>query len=108
MRVRADGRIAISHFEPVQIFADASLLGVKLETGRTHQIRAHAASIGHPVAGDRRYGDRDFNAWCRSLGLRRMFLHASRLAFISEELPYDVSAGLPPDLSLVLTALEGL
>ena len=59
----------------------ATLLEIKIETGRTHQIRRHLAAIGHPVAGDGKYGDFPFNRDVRAqLGLKRMFLHSSRLA----------------------------
>ena len=56
-------------------------MDVAIRTGRTHQIRVHSAFAGHPVAGDEKYGDRECNARLRALGLRRMFLHASSIAF---------------------------
>ena len=72
------GRSAISHFEVAEALARTTLLRVRLETGRTHQIRAHLAAIGHPVCGDSRYG----GAACgRRLGLARQFLHAEKLMF---------------------------
>jgi 23S rRNA pseudouridine955/2504/2580 synthase len=59
---------------------EAALVEVTLETGRTHQIRRHLAAIGHPVAGDRKYGDFGFNREVRARwGLKRLFLHAERL-----------------------------
>jgi 23S rRNA pseudouridine1911/1915/1917 synthase len=73
-----------------------------LETGRTHQIRAHLKAIGHPVAGDPEYGTPGLFA------LERQFLHAARLAFahpLTGE-PVDVSSPLPPDLAAVLARLE--
>jgi 23S rRNA pseudouridine955/2504/2580 synthase len=84
---------------------DASFLSVRIETGRTHQIRRHLQAMGHPVAGDRRYGDFPFNKEARSRwGLRRMFLHAWRL-----EIPHPVTGAplllespLPPELVEVL------
>ncbi|MBA3564895.1 MAG: RluA family pseudouridine synthase [Gammaproteobacteria bacterium] len=106
-RVDAAGKRAISRFRPVQGFPAATLMDVTLETGRMHQIRAHAAHVGHPVAGDDRYGDREFNASMRKLGLRRMFLHAHSLAFdypgTGEAL--HVSAPLPDELKSVLATL---
>jgi 23S rRNA pseudouridine955/2504/2580 synthase len=79
---------------------------VDLETGRTHQIRVHAAHVGHPVAGDDKYGDKDFNARMREEGLERMFLHSHRIAF---DWPnggdFSASAPLPKDLAAVLDAL---
>ena len=77
--VRSDRpRTAVTHFEVVERLPAAALLGVRLETGRTHQIRAHLAAIGHPVCGDPRYGG---GACGRRLGLERQFLHASKLMF---------------------------
>jgi 23S rRNA pseudouridine1911/1915/1917 synthase len=72
-------RSAVTHFEVIERLARTSLLRVRLETGRTHQIRAHLAAIGHPVCGDAHYG----GAACgrRLKGLRRQFLHSSRLMF---------------------------
>ena len=66
-------------------------MDVAIRTGRTHQIRVHAAFAGHPVAGDEKYGDRECNARLRALGLRRMFLHASSVSF---RWP-DTGAGIP-------------
>ena len=76
-----------------------SLLEVRLETGRTHQIRVHLESVGHPVVGDRVYGRRE-----ETLGLERQFLHAARLAFPHPETgePIDVESPLPHDLELAL------
>ena len=71
-------RRAVTHFRVVERFPRTSLLELTLETGRTHQIRAHLAAIGHPVCGDARYGGADCG---RRLGLRRQFLHASKLMF---------------------------
>ncbi len=79
MSTRSDRpRTAITHFEVVERLAGRALLRVRLETGRTHQIRAHLAAIGHPVCGDPRYGGR---ACGRALGLERQFLHAEKLMF---------------------------
>jgi 23S rRNA pseudouridine955/2504/2580 synthase len=85
---------------------DASLLAVAIETGRTHQIRRHLEAIGHPVAGDRRYGDFAWNRSARQRwALRRMFLHAWKL-----ELPHPITgaalrleAPLPEELEEVLS-----
>jgi 23S rRNA pseudouridine955/2504/2580 synthase len=67
---------------PLERFAEATLAEVHLTTGRTHQIRVHAASIGHPVAGDKRYGLVDDPVVAKH-GLKRLFLHARSLAFTS-------------------------
>jgi 23S rRNA pseudouridine955/2504/2580 synthase len=101
-----DGRTAVSHFKPLRRFAEATLVSVTLETGRTHQIRAHAASIGRPIAGDTRYGNREFSKWCRSRGLKRMFLHAARLSFVTPETGrQDLEAPIPADLAGILENL---
>jgi 23S rRNA pseudouridine1911/1915/1917 synthase len=71
-------RSAVTHFKVLERLPRASLLGVRLETGRTHQIRAHLSAIGHPVCGDRQYGG---GACGRRLGLERQFLHAAKLMF---------------------------
>ena len=79
MAVVPDGRAAVTWFSVERRYGGCSLLDVRLETGRTHQIRTHLASIGHPIVGDSVYG-RD-PALARRLGLSRPFLHAYLLAF---------------------------
>jgi 23S rRNA pseudouridine1911/1915/1917 synthase len=94
----AEGRAAVTHFETEQVLDGYTLLRVRLETGRTHQIRAHLKAIGHPVAGDPEYGHAGV------LGLERQFLHAERLAFehpVTGE-RIDVRSPLPDDLARVL------
>jgi 23S rRNA pseudouridine1911/1915/1917 synthase len=79
MSTRTDrARDAVTHFEVVERLPRTSLLRVRLETGRTHQIRAHLAAIGQPVVGDPQYGG---SASGRRIGLRRQFLHAMKLMF---------------------------
>ena len=79
MSVRsAGGRVARTHFEVIEAYPRTTLLRVRLETGRTHQIRAHMAAIGHPVCGDPRYGGA---ASGRRLGLTRQYLHSAVLRF---------------------------
>jgi 23S rRNA pseudouridine955/2504/2580 synthase len=77
VRPGPEGKEAITRFYPQEFFADTTLMNIELLTGRTHQIRVHAASLGHPVAGDRRYGD----AGRDPEGLKRLFLHAAALGF---------------------------
>jgi 23S rRNA pseudouridine955/2504/2580 synthase len=110
-RVKVDesGKEARSTFRLLDRYGKtASLLEVSIDTGRTHQIRVHALHAGHPVAGDERYGDRDFDEYLKSFGLKRMFLHAHSLSFDWPETgePFSASAPLPDDLKAVLTALE--
>jgi 23S rRNA pseudouridine955/2504/2580 synthase len=108
VRVDASGKTAASEFRVVQFFGQlATLLEVRLLTGRTHQIRVHAAYAGHPVAGDEKYGDDAYNEQLRAFGLRRLFLHAHSIGFQDPERLVDmsVSAPLPPALSSVLDEL---
>jgi 23S rRNA pseudouridine955/2504/2580 synthase len=110
VRVHAEGKIAISVFSPQQHFRDlATRMDVAIQTGRTHQIRVHAAFAGHPIAGDEKYGDRDFNSRMRELGLRRMFLHAASVAFAwpDTKSSFKVAAELPADLVTLLKKLPG-
>jgi 23S rRNA pseudouridine1911/1915/1917 synthase len=73
-----EGREAVTHFKLAEALPRTSLLRVRLETGRTHQIRAHLAAIGHPVCGDPQYGGGPCG---QRLGLTRQFLHSSKVAF---------------------------
>jgi 23S rRNA pseudouridine1911/1915/1917 synthase len=99
-------RPARTHFEVIESLAGASLLEVTLETGRTHQIRVHLASIGHAVLGDATYG----RGRSEPLGLDRQFLHSHRLAFghpfTGDEL--DLRSPLPPDLERALAKARAL
>jgi 23S rRNA pseudouridine955/2504/2580 synthase len=107
--VDAEGKQAESVFRPVEISAPASLMDVELKTGRTHQIRVQANEAGHPVAGDERYGDRDFNRQMKELGLGRLFLHAASIAWEDPDSGewQMYSSPLPGDLRRVLEALQG-
>jgi len=108
VKVAAGGKPAASEFSVVQFFGNlATLLEVRLLTGRTHQIRVHAAYAGHPVAGDEKYGDADFNRQMRSFALERLFLHAHSISFEEPErrVTFSVSAPLPPELHAVIDAL---
>jgi 23S rRNA pseudouridine955/2504/2580 synthase len=108
VKVAPQGKAAISDFRPVQFFGrDATLMEVSILTGRTHQIRVHAAYAGHPVAGDEKYGDAEFNAALKKSGLRRMFLHAASISFTWPErgTEFSVNAPLPPELGATIDAL---
>jgi len=90
-------REARTHFEVERFAGDHTLVRVRLETGRTHQIRAHFAAIGHPLAGDREYGG------ARVPGLHRQFLHSARLGLATptgEQTEWH--SDLPPDLTAAL------
>lgn len=104
----AEGKDSISHFRPLDLFADASFMEVRIETGRTHQIRVHAAHLGHPVAGDDKYGDAEVNRRFKALGLKRMFLHAQSLSLPrADDAVLAVDAPLGDDLRTILDTLEG-
>lgn len=92
-------RAAVTHFEVRELLPRHTLLDVRLETGRTHQIRVHLAAIDLPVAGDTVYGRP------HEVGLERQFLHAGRLAFPHPltDARVDVESPLPPDLAAALT-----
>ncbi|HTN23065.1 MAG TPA: RluA family pseudouridine synthase [Solirubrobacteraceae bacterium] len=94
---------AITHFAFEQVLPQATLLRVRLQTGRTHQIRVHLQSIGHPVCGDGDYGHKGL------YGLERQFLHATRLAFEhpTTGTPLDIVSPLPPDLERALAVAAG-
>lgn len=97
VEVDKSGKSALTVFCPVEEYAEASLMEVKLYTGRTHQIRVHAAHQGHPLAGDDRYGDLEFNKTARQKGLRRMFLHARSIEFTLPSLNQHIKIFAPLD-----------
>jgi 23S rRNA pseudouridine1911/1915/1917 synthase len=100
----AGARPARTHFTLERSYARYSLLRLRLDTGRTHQIRVHLRAIGHPVAGDPEYGTPG------ALGLERQFLHATRLAFPHPVtgVAVEVDSPLPDDLTVALGAAERL
>jgi len=109
VRAHRDGtehgvKTAASWFRPLKPCGTGTLMEIELLTGRTHQARVHAAHVGHPIAGDDKYGDWEFNRTLRPAGLKRLFLHAARL-----ELRHPVTGGklhfeapLPADLKSVI------
>lgn len=110
MAVREDGREAVTNWKVLENFPGTGLsyLELKLETGRTHQIRVHLAAIGHSVAGDRLYGG--MSPSCKDYGITRQFLHACSLAFnhpaTGEGL--KITAPLWPDMRRTLEMLREL
>jgi 23S rRNA pseudouridine1911/1915/1917 synthase len=90
-------RAAVTHFEVAERLPRTTLLRVRLETGRTHQIRAHLAAIGHPVCGDRQYGGEECG---ERLGLDRQFLHSARLVFIDPFIGHTVACESKPPADL--------
>jgi len=108
VRVDPDGKVALTHFRFLESYPGASLMEAELKTGRTHQIRVHAAHAGHPLAGDEKYGSEAFNQQIRDLGLKRMFLHAHYVAFEDRERNrcIEVSAPLGANLRKLVQQLE--
>jgi len=108
--ISSNGKSAMSIFVPVRSYPEtgASLVSIKLLTGRTHQARVHAQSIKQPIAGDERYGDQAFNRRMKLDGLKRLFLHASRLRFKHpvDDKQMDIDAPLPESLSTLLNKLS--
>jgi 23S rRNA pseudouridine955/2504/2580 synthase len=106
VRVDAAGKKAVTHFTPLRRFPQSVLCSVRIETGRTHQIRVHAAYIDHPVAGDERYGATD-DSIVQRYGLKRLFLHAASLAFASsaEDRLIRVDCPLDDELEALLARL---
>ncbi len=102
--VSRNGKPAETSFVRLKMFADATLVHASPKTGRTHQIRVHAAWLGHPIVGDERYGDAERNRFFRDRGYRRLFLHAEQLRFkhpVSGE-PLHFHAPLPQELQDLL------
>ncbi len=102
------GQSAISHFRPVQWFSGYTLVDITLGTGRMHQIRAHAAAVGHPVVGDHYYGDKAADKILRQKGFRRMWLHSQSIGVIHPDtgIPLLVNAPVPEELMRLLDGLD--
>ncbi len=108
VQVHPQGKPSISHFRVLERRGGHSYCEVRIETGRTHQIRAHARHIGHAVAGDDKYGDEAVNRRLREqTGLNRLFLHAASLEFALDDgaAPYLLNAPLAPELAQALDRL---
>lgn len=90
-----DGKPSETIFEPLKTFKDTTLLRATLITGRTHQIRVHAADLGFPIVGDGKYGDWEFNRfYAEKHGEKRLFLHAEKLSF-TLKIPFQFEAMMP-------------
>lgn len=100
VRASEHGKYAATTFRPLAVSKKASLMDVEIHTGRTHQIRVHAAYCGHPIAGDEKYGSEQFNRYLKGLGFKRLFLHARGLAFELDEPHVDVAINAPLDEEL--------
>ncbi|CTP89188.1 23S rRNA pseudouridylate synthase [Xanthomonas translucens pv. arrhenatheri] len=110
VQVNAGGKESLSHFRVLERRGGHSYCEVRIETGRTHQIRVHAQHLGHAVAGDVKYGDAAVNKRLREqIGLKRLFLHAASLEFTLDggKTPYLLNAPLADELAEALSRLGG-
>lgn len=106
VQINAAGKPSLSHFRVLERRGGHSYCEVRIQTGRTHQIRVHAAHLGHPVAGDDKYGDIELNQRLREkTGLKRLFLHAASLEFMLGGESYVLNAPLAPELGAALDRL---
>ena len=101
--VSPSGKEAETLFRRLKLFTDSTLVEALPKTGRTHQIRVHAASFGHPIVGDERYGRDDIIREFKGRGYKRMFLHAEKLKF-----PHPVSGAMLTILAPLPQQLESL
>lgn len=108
VRVDKEGKDSVSHFKRIDLVGGHSYTEVRIDTGRTHQIRVHSQFVGHPVAGDEKYGDKEANKALKASGLKRLFLHAASLRFALKDgtEPYVLNAPLPDDLRTTLDKLS--
>ncbi len=108
VRVDSNGKSALTRFRVLERFSNATLVEAKPVTGRTHQIRVHAAHLGHPILGDEKYGEAKANKLFRGLGLKRLFLHAESLRFRWPDEKQDqcIKAPLEPSLERLLKQLR--
>ncbi len=106
--VQSSGKASVTVFRPIKSVDQATVVEAYPKTGRTHQIRVHAAHIGCPIAGDEKYGDTAFNQLAREHGLRRLFLHATSVEFElpNGHAPIRVNAPLGDDLHEVIERLS--
>jgi len=108
VRVTESGKESHTTFIPLRRYKHMTYAEIILDTGRMHQIRVHAQHMGCPIAGDRKYGDKVHNRYLSSIGLNRLFLHASSIAFSLPDFDLEmrVEAPLPPALQSVLEKVD--
>lgn len=108
--ISAAGKESETLFRRLQLFRDATLVEASPKTGRTHQIRVHAAHLGHPIIGDERYGLNEINKNFKNKGYNRMFLHAETLQFQHPEsgVLVKITAPLPQQLQNLLKHEESV
>ncbi|HET7314716.1 RluA family pseudouridine synthase [Salinisphaera sp.] len=105
---RVGGRASLSYFRPVAFYRDATRMDVAIRTGRTHQIRVHAAHCGHPVAADDKYGPNARASVWRERGLNRLALHAASVTLDFRGVRHCFNAPLADDLVAVIDRLSGV
>lgn len=109
VKVDPDGKEALTHFKKIQSLPNATLLEASPITGRTHQIRVHAAFMNHPIIGDPKYGKTDVNKAFAQLGIKRLFLHAHTLLIPKKDgTKLKVSAKLDPELDAFLKGAQSI
>lgn len=101
VRATPDGKHSLTEFSIIDKYEEATLIEAKPITGRTHQIRVHTQFAGHPILGDPKYGKKDTNKHFKSLGLNRMFLHASELRIAQTDTKQELIIKAPLDNELV-------
>lgn len=107
VKVDPSGKPSITDFKVIQRFQEATLVEATLRTGRTHQIRVHTAHHGHPIAGDDKYGEKEFNQLISKIGCRRLFLHAAYIRFqLSNDQIIQVESPLDLELTECLSNLN--
>lgn len=108
VRVDKEGKPSETRYRIVRRYREATLVEASPVTGRTHQIRVHSLHAGHPIAGDDKYGDAQFDGKMRELGLERLFLHACRIRFYHPRLEQTMTleAPLEPGLQRLLDKLD--
>ena len=99
------GKYAHTKIKLIKNFTSYSFVEITIETGRTHQIRLHTESIGHPIAGDAKYNDKNTKDMNKRIKLKRLFLHSYYLSFYFDQ-EYEFILDLPTELKEVLSILE--
>ncbi|KEY90804.1 ribosomal large subunit pseudouridine synthase [Candidatus Photodesmus katoptron] len=110
VHVDIQGKPSKTHFKIIEQFSKATLIQATPITGRTHQIRVHSQYVGHPIAFDSKYGSLSFNSYINTIGLDRLFLHASRILFIHPKTKQwlEINAPMEDKLKIVLRNLRKL
>ncbi len=99
---------AYTSFSPIEYYKDFTFLKAIIKTGRTHQIRLHAAQAGFPIVGDDKHGDFGFNKECKKMGFKRMFLHAAEFSFHlpGNSVPIIITAPMDQELKVFMEGLD--